>query len=197
MEKISINLLPPELGAEKKEQAKKRLIVNLSVILLVVTIIITASILGFELYQRLNLSQEDKKLQSVKSKIEALHEEEVLNFVLKNRLEAISRITQDESPQAQLFKMILAITPKEVRMLGFSMPKEDEISISADTSSNNALDQFFNNLTDPVKNEGKISKSQINTLSLGSTGRIKLELTINLSKTSPQQPSPEDQQKAQ
>lgn len=147
---------------------------------LVLTIILSATILGMEIYQRLKLSEAEKKLNNTKEQVSFLHEEEILSFVLKNRLKSISSLNEQDSLPPQSFNLIVALMPADIRMLTFSIGKNGQTSFSGDTTNILALETFFGNLTDSSVNEGKIAAAKVDNLSRGANGNIRFDLTIIL-----------------
>lgn len=181
MEKLAINLLPPEFGVEAKNKTKKQTILRVSIIFLVLTIIAAGIVLGMEIYQRLNLTKTEKQIEAAKGQITALHDAESLNFLLKSRLNSITNINSQNPFDAQTFNLITILMPPDVRMLTFNIGRNNQITIAGDTTSNPSLQVFFNNLIDPSSNEGKIQSVNIESLSLGQNGRIRFDLTLTLS----------------
>ncbi len=178
MEKISINLLPPEVGVLAQRKSNKNVLVVISVVLLVLSIAVSMIMLGFELYQKSSLSEVQKKSATIKNEITSLSEEEKLNFVLKNRLQKISKIYPRDIYQSKSYNFLTSLAPQDMRLLLYSVDQTGKISLSADTMSNPALETFFNNLTDPAISEGRIKTTNIDNLSLIQNGRIKFDLTI-------------------
>lgn len=180
MEKISINLLPPEIEVSAQQKSNKDILVTVSISLLVLSIVVSAIMLGFELYQKSNLSKTEQNLKELKNQVALLDEEEKLNFVLKNRLQGISTIYPRDIFQSKSYNFLTSLIPQDLRFLVYSVNRTGKASVSGDTISNPALGTFFDRLTDPASNEGRINTTNIDSLSLVQNGRIRFDLTIVL-----------------
>lgn len=178
MEKISINLLPPEIGVLAQQKSNQNVLVTFSVALLVLSITVSMIMLGFELYQKSSLSKAQEELTTIKNQITSLDQEEKLNFVLKNRLQGISKIYPRDLYQSKTYNFLTSLVPQDMRFLVFSVGQSGKVALSADTVSSSALEEFFNSLTNPASSEGRITATNIDNLSLVQNGRIKFDLTI-------------------
>lgn len=184
MAKISINLLPPELTSTRQEKTKRDLSVKASIAFVIVMVVFTGSVLALRLSQNLSLKQKESTLEGNRKRVATLEKEEGLVVVVKKRLSAISVVRNAESDQAQSFILLNALTPQTVQLFTFNANKSDQVTLSGETASTQALQTFFNNLTDPAINEGKITGVNVDNLNKGQTGRIHFDLIVNVSSQS-------------
>lgn len=180
MAEIKINLLPKEFYEPKKGQGRKLLIFNLSILVLVIMVFLTAAVFITGFLSSNNIKNLEEELDEQKTQTQSLKDKEALLFVLKERLTLVTAINKSESPQSKAFNLITSLLPSQVVMLTFSSDKNGQVVVSGETASNKALQQFFNNLTDPAINEGSIQKVQLSSLNLSSLGVIRFDVTFNL-----------------
>lgn len=181
MNKLNINLLPIEMEQSKKSAKRKALVIRLSVIFLIVMIGLTSLVMVVAITQNFALRLEESKLKQSKDQITAMQEKEGLLFILRNRLDGINNINSRPSPAASAYNLLTSLVPPGVSMLSFSVGKNANVSISGETSSVVALNNFFTNLSDPAKHEGKIGNTKIENLGRGgATDRIRFDLGVNI-----------------
>ncbi len=177
---LKINLLPPELETNKKKAARKALITRFSIGLLVFMVGIAALSLVLTIIQSLNIQSINGKLTNVKAQVSNYKEQEGLAIILKNRLDGIDGLINTDSPQLKAFSLITDLLPSDVKLLTFSVDKKSTVLLGGETNSTTALQTFFDNLTDPSKNQNKVKKVRVDSLSLGVGSLIKFDLVINL-----------------
>lgn len=179
MNKLSINLLPPELNISRQESVRKKLIFRSSVGFLVVTIaaviILLTLVLGSNL-QRQNLEAE---FENLKAKVASLKDNEFILSVLKGRIGSISSVLQKPSTEIEAYNLITLLMPQGIALQNFSIEKSKKVTLSAETSNPATLDNFFNKLTDPKSHDGRIQSVKLSNLNVGG-GRIKFDLSLVL-----------------
>ncbi len=180
MDKISINLLPFEVTALEKTSAKKLQIFKLSFGLLVVMILITVSILILRLFQSRTISVVNTQLVTSEQKVNNLKDQESQLVLLKDRLSSISTLSQKDFKTTDGFNLISSITPSNISLSAVSLDKSGTIVLSAEAPDLITLKTFFDNLTIPAINQGKIGKISIDNLNNFSSGKYRVNLTINL-----------------
>lgn len=178
-DKLLINLLPLELRTKSKASRKKILIVQISVAVLILFVLITAGIFAWSLYLRTTLIKSEQKYNDLKSQIESKKDKEIAVFILKNRLDSINKIIQENNAQIQSFNLISNLQPPDLKVLNFNVDKTGSIKLSATTQSFESMQTFFNNLSDPEKNEGKISSTKVQSLNKNPASGYNFDLVIS------------------
>lgn len=180
MDRISINLLPPELKLSKKKEKKKQLAVRISVSVLVLMIIITGSLIGMSVMQSSSLETESRRLESLQTQVSTYKEAEGIAYLLKNRLSGIEQAAGRKFPQTEAFNMLTQLTPDLVNLYAFKVDKASKVNLQGLTDYPGALETYFTNLTDPKINEGKVTKVTVNSLNKGTTNTIRFDLNIGV-----------------
>lgn len=178
MDRISINLLPIDLKDNKKNLKKKRLLNTLSISLLGVLIIITGILVVLSLIQNKQLNSEKEALSSMGNTITSLKQKEAAVVILKKRLANVSEIMNEKYPQTDSFLLVTSLIPEDVYMQTFSTNQKNSVALQGTSNDASSLQKFFDNLTDPKINEGKIIKTVISNLNRGSTPKLGFDLEI-------------------
>lgn len=180
MDKIKINLLPPEIKDKAKKEAKQALINKISVALLGVLILITSSVLAVVIFQAATVNFLNSDIQKEKSRIEGFKEAEVVVTLLKNRIGTINQFSTQRYTQSEVFDLITGLISPGIDFDSFEIGKSSKIAIRGKTDTTSALQTFFNGLTDPKTNEGKITSVTVESLNKNQVGKINFELTVQL-----------------
>lgn len=182
MDRININLLPPELKEFKNRERRKSLIVRVSVGLLALMIVLTGSLLSAVVLQNVRISNANKRLEETKNEVNSYKEAEAIAVVLRTRIDGINTLMAKEFPQAEAFNLVNSLTPDQVRIFSFSINKTNKLALQGETNSTQSLSGFFNSLIDPKFNEGRISKVVVDSLNRDRSSRIRFDLSITLKK---------------
>lgn len=177
--KLSINLLPVELRKDTIKEIRKRRILTGSVVILLSMVLITSIVLGIRFFQSTQNQRLAQETQNSRETISALKNKEELIFLLKNRIAKINQLSTLDSQSVLGFNLITFLIPESVEVNSFAIDKTGKISLSGETTSLSLLNELFENLTDPKKNEGKISSTKLEGLTK-SGERIRFELLISL-----------------
>lgn len=180
MDKLKINLIPPELKELAKKDAKRSLVNRISVLLLGVLVLITAGILGVVIYQSVSLSVLNASIEQERLRVNSFKDREAVVRLLKNRIDTINQFTGNRYKQGEIFNIMISLFPPDVVLKSILVNKTSSVAISGETEDTRALQNFFNNLTDPRVNEGKIASVNIESLSQSQTGGIRFDLKVNL-----------------
>lgn len=183
MEKISINLLPPELKFEKSQEKKKALIAKISVLALIVMIGITAFGLSLRVYQKVEVSRLEGQIAGLKNSLSSLGETESMVTTLKGRLQSISQINTSDPKTMNAFNLIYQLFPQDIKVGSFTVDKTGQVQITGEAPTLGSLQSFFNNLTDPSLNQGKVKSIKINSLSKTTLTNIRFDITIALNES--------------
>ncbi|MBI2021695.1 hypothetical protein HYS93_02290 [Candidatus Daviesbacteria bacterium] len=184
MNQININLLPIDLTLAKREEAKKSLVLQISIGLLVFTVAVAAIVLFLSLSDNFSIRNTESQISQIKEKIATYKRHEGLTFVLKDRLDGIKSLTSAGILQSQSFNLVTELMPKDMILISFNNSKKDIISLTGETTSTKSLQTFFNKLTNPSEHQGKIVSTKVENLNRSPTSVIRFELTVVLSKAS-------------
>lgn len=180
MDKLKINLIPPEIKEKKRKEEKRSVINRISIGLLGILIIITASILAVIVLQNATLQSLNAAIETEKTGIAASRDKEAVAFFLKNRIDTIGTFTDDRYKQGEFYELVTKLIPAGIDVNGLQIDKSDKITLTGETFSTKSLADFFKNLTDPSMNEGLVSTVSVETLSRNNTGSIKFGLVLNM-----------------
>jgi Tfp pilus assembly protein PilN len=182
MDKIKINLLPPEIKEKAKKEAKQSLINKISIALLGVLILITSSILAVVIFQGATVNLLNTEIENEKSRIQSQKDTEAIVFLLKNRIDTINQFTNKRYKQREVFDLITSLFPQGVALKTVLIDKTTKVVVVGQTDNTFSLQAFFDNLTDPQTNEGKIANVTVESLNNNQPGKINFELSVNLDK---------------
>lgn len=180
MDKLKINLIPPEIKEKAKKEAKKGLIIRISVGLLGVLILATSGILATIIYQSVTVRSLNSQLEQEKSRIASLKDKEAVVYFLKNRIDTINKFSATRYTQSEIFELITLLYPKGVNVTSLQIDRSKKVQLQAETTDTTSLDNFFQNLTDPKVHEGKIASVSVEGLNKSKAGLIRFNLIINL-----------------
>lgn len=182
MAKLKINLLPPEIEAQRRQQAKKSTFLLLSIGFLMLVVAIAAVVLSLRLSQNLIFSQVNKDLTGAKNKISqpGYNQKEGLLVTLKNRLDSIANINSQETYASYAFGLITSLTPLELRLNNVAIDNKGKVKLTTQTASIAALEAFFNNLVDPQQTSQKITAVNIDGVTKLGSGFYQADLTLTL-----------------
>lgn len=180
MDKLRINLIPPELKELAKKDAKRSLVNKISILLLGVLILITAGILAIVIYQSVSLGVLNASIEQERLRINSSKDKEVVVKLLKNRIDTINQFSGNRYKQGEIFNMMMNLFPPGIILGSIQINKSSSVVISGETEDTLSLQNFFNNLTDPKTNEGKIASVKVESLSQSQRGRIRFDLKVAL-----------------
>lgn len=178
MERININLLPPEFRAEQVKKIKfyKAQMVGVAVIL---TMFFLASLtVSLRLLQNYQIKQAQVQLVQAEQKVLDVKEQQTQLMLLKNRLAQIEKFLGVTSKQTTLYNLIASILPESLTVSTISVDKAGVVSIVAVAPSVQTLDDLVSKLTQKETNEDKIQSLSIDTLSRGREGVYRVSLTV-------------------
>jgi hypothetical protein len=180
MDKLRINLLPPEIKEQAKKAAKQNVINKISVGLLGLLIVITGGILGVVIYQGTLINNLNNNITNEKNRIQSLGEAEAIVKLLKNRIDTINQFDTNSYKQGQVYELITGLIPRGIQVNVVKITKNPTVVLQADTDNTISLQNLLNDLVDPVKNQSKITSVTVESLNKNSAGKISFELTIHL-----------------
>lgn len=180
MDKIKINLLPPEIKEKAKKEAKQALVNKISIGLLGVLILITSSILAIVIFQGAKVNLLSTEIEKEKSRIQSKKDTEAVVRLLKNRIDTINQFTNKRYKQREVFDLITSLFPDGIDLESIQISKTTKVVIVGRTDDTSSLQSFFSNLTDPKVNEGKIASVTVDGLNKGRLGKMNFELSVHL-----------------
>lgn len=180
MDKLKINLIPPEIKEKAKKASKRSLVIRVSIGLLGLLILLTSGILSVIIFQSVTLQSLNSNLEQEKAKVANLKDREAVVYFLKNRIDTINKFSATRYSQSEIFELITSLYPEGLNVLSLQIDRSKKVQLQAETSSTKSLDDFFQNLTNPKVNEGKIASVSVEGLNRGQSGVIRFNLIINL-----------------
>lgn len=180
MDKIKINLLPPEIKEKAKKVAKRSFVNKISIILLGVLILATSGILAVVIFQGATVNSLNSDIEREQARIQSKRDAEAVVRLFKNRTDTINLFATKRYKQREVYDLITNLFPSAIRMQSIQIGKTKKVSIMGQTDNTSALQDLFNRLTDPKINEGKITSVTVENLNKSQLGNINFELSINL-----------------
>lgn len=180
MPRILINLLPEELAKVEREKNRKKWVIRLSSIMMAFVTVVTSTTLGFGIFQNTKDQKVNLNIEKIRSKINSFNDNEGYLTLIKQRLNVMQRLEPQDVSKLASIQFLLSLTPKEVKILSFSVDRDKEISFSAVGSSLVSLNSFFNNLIEEKSNGGKVTKLKIGNLSFDTGGGYRFDITAVL-----------------
>lgn len=180
MDKIKLNLLPPEIKNLAKKAAKQAKINRISIGLLGFLILVTSGILAAVIFQGVSLNSLNTQIEQEKSRITKEKDTEAVVRLLKNRIDTINEFGEKKYKQREVFDLISGIFPQGVTLKSIQIDKTPRVVVGVETENTVSLQNLFDNLTDPKTNKGKITSVVVESMNKNLLGKIRFELTINL-----------------
>lgn len=182
MDKLKINLIPPEIKEKAKKETKRTLFIRISIGLLGLLVLATSGILAVIVFQNVTLQSLNESIEQEKGKIGKLKDKEAVVFFLKNRIDSINKFNASRYAQSDIFELITSLYPLGVDIISLQIDRTNKVQLQGETVSTSSLDEFFNNLTDSKVNEGKIDSVSVEGLSRNQEGKLRFSLIINIGK---------------
>lgn len=176
---ISINLLPSEYLSEEIKSAKFYKIQTIGVSIILITIFLASLTVALRILQSSNISAVQSRLNESEGKILALKDRQSSLVLLKNRISAISQNLGVVSKQNSMYILLEELIPKGVSITSQAIDKEGNAQVAGLVSDSDTLDSLIFALTSTERNQGKISKVSIESLSRGRDGFFRISLKIN------------------
>lgn len=182
MADLSINLLPQELTAAKRQRQKAGIVIQICVVALVLIIVAAGIILSFRFAQSAQLSKIQSQIGAVKQKINSPQnsQREGLVVTLKSRLDSLTQVSNQNYPASYAFAMITKMLPPNIKLNTFSIDKKGKSQLQINSPDSASLSLFLNNIMDPQQNEQKVTKATVETVSLSQTNGFDVGLSVFL-----------------
>lgn len=167
MPKIAINLLPIEFKTEQVKRAKFYKVQAIGIATIMFVTFLSSLTIALRILQSHNIDQIENRLSQSEKKISDFKETQASLLLLKNRLTAINQYLGNPSKQAQIYKLVIELLPKDVSLSSISIDKEGNALLLAVSPSGDTIDTLINNLISRDKNQDKISQVSLEGLSRG------------------------------
>lgn len=181
MDKISINLLPTELIQSKKKQSRRSIVIRSNIAILALMILVTAGVLGYGIFLSTKLSSVKSHLEETKNQVGTLKEKEEIILNLKSRLAAITQIDSVASGAVNSFYLMQSLIPEGVSIQNYSLTPGGQVTVQGEAQNSKAMNEYFNNLTDPKKHNNKIGIVKIENINRGIGSQIRFDLLMPVS----------------
>ena len=178
MTKIAIDLLPLEFKSEEIKRAKFVKVQFLSVAIILLMIFLASLTVALSILQSRNLSEVQSNLVRAQQRISGAKDTQASLLLLKDRLTVIKEYLGVPSAQAQMYSLLQNLMPASITVNSISIDKGGEILILAIAPDGNSIDQLLTNLTLKDKNEDKVSKVSVESLSRGRDGIYRISFKI-------------------
>ncbi|MBI3486397.1 hypothetical protein HY025_05680 [Candidatus Daviesbacteria bacterium] len=178
MNKISINLLPAELGVAEKKQFRKIWIIRITVVVIGVISALAAVALGLVIFKNNEQSQVNLRLKQAEQQVASLNEQEGYLTLLRQRLDSVITLQQKENKQTQGLSSITQIVPEEVAINSLAVDRNGTILLSGLSNGVIGLNSLVNALGDSTKNN--FTKTNIDSLSKGTTDSYRFDISTKL-----------------
>lgn len=177
---LSVNLMPQELEASKKDKSNFYLVRNICIAIMLVFLSIAAIITGLTFYQGTRLKGAENRLKDIEGKILALKEREKLLFSLKQRISSIKDLVSEPAKSTDSFNFITDIIPTSVKIIQISIDKVGKVTFTGEVDDVDNLEFFFNDLAVPQEKNIRIARVDLENLSLAQDKKYRFEVVISL-----------------
>lgn len=180
--KVSINLLPPELEQVKQQRVRQSLVSKISIAVLVVMIIAAVAVLFLRLQQTENVKKLDATIASDTDTLNSstYRSKEGKVMTLNARIGGISTTLNKNYAASVAYGYITQVLPSGVSIKSLDVDAKGALEVVVSSSSTQALGDFFNNLLDPTLGNGKMSALTISSLNENNLGTILVTLDGSL-----------------
>ncbi len=178
MDKISINLLPPEFRQEELKQKKFYKIQVMGVMIIFLMAFLTSMSIALRILQSHNISQVQLSVNAQEQKVSDLKGTQASLLLLKNRLGVIGQYLGTPSKQTFAYALIDQLVGTAISINALSIDRTGDVSIVGLIPDSVALETLIESLTTKEKNENKISQISIDSLSRGKDGVYRISLKI-------------------
>lgn len=176
-EKISINLLPQEVVLNQVKQKKFYKIQTISVAVVLFFIFLTSTTFALRILTRQNATLAKEEFESAQNRVSQFSSKETQLTLLKKRLNMIDSLSKP-SKQRAMFNLVISLIPESVIISSQQVDQSGNVVLTAIVSSTDDLEAVTDNLLDKEKNEDRISKVDLESLSRGREGVYRVNIKI-------------------
>lgn len=163
---------------ERIQSSKFALIVKISVFVLTFVILITSLVIFLKISQNKEVNDVNVKIKTAEDSVSSFKSVEETLFALKNRLNAIQTLRNEDEKVKSMLSLIIFLIPPEVTIYDASVDKNGTINASFSSKSLSGVQSFFSNLSSKEKNSNLISKVDLDGISLGKDYTYRFALKI-------------------
>lgn len=178
MEKISINLLPLEFTAQDAKRTQFLKVQFIGIIIILAMFFLSSLTVTLRILQSQNISKVSAQTQSLEQRITSYAGKQTQLLLLKSRLQSIGIFLGIPSKQAGLYNLVEKLLPQALTVSSLSVDKTGTVVVVGVISSADSLDELVSSLTEKEKNEDKLAKIEIDTLSRGREGIYRVSIRI-------------------
>lgn len=179
MNKISVNLLPPELLSAQKKSSNMAKLNVIAIAALILTIITTTLILTVKIIQASRLQSEKNQLDSLNAELQTFESQDRLQAQLKSRIQQIFSIKTSNPGLVEKIDYSTKLIPSDFRLNHLSFDKNGNVLLSVESTGAAKLKGFFDSLTNP-QNQGKISQVLLESLTRGKDDKYTYDLNLEI-----------------
>ncbi|MBI2020286.1 hypothetical protein HYS94_02590 [Candidatus Daviesbacteria bacterium] len=175
---ININLLPQEFTFERSKKVRFFKIQALGVAILLFFIFLSSLTVALRILQSRNIDLVRTKLSAVEQRITSEIDKQGSVLLVKDRLNTINQFLGVSSEQASIYKLITSLIPAGVLVSNMSIDKNSDVTLQITVPDANSLDNLISSLLNTEKNEGKITKIDVENLSRAQGGIYRVGLKV-------------------
>lgn len=176
--KMSINLLPQEILAERRQGSKLSILNKLSIGLLVLMVFLSSSTVALKLSQNKQLQTTQDNLVHAQTAANSLQPRAVQVASLKQRLGTVQSLEGKDAKIKAIFNLIAALTPADIRVADLNVDANGQMTMAATTQSLSSFGTLIAALKDKGKTSGLIAKVELDGLSIGRDSTYRFGLKI-------------------
>lgn len=167
---------------QKKKRAKGALVATFSIGFLVVVVALAAVVLSLRLSQNVILGQVKKDLDQAKSTVSTpeLTRKEGLAVALKNKLDSVVTILNQETFGSYAFALVDKLSPPGVKLSSITINNKGKIKLTVESTNISDLETLMNNFVNPETNDKKVIAASVESFGKGRTEGYRLDLTLTL-----------------
>lgn len=175
---MAINLLPVEVTRQQQKEARFYQVQSISIASLLVLIFLSSTTLALSFLQNSSINLANTNLQAAEEKVIQFKDKEGSLVILKNRLTVLDQIIGTPSKQRLVYNLVTALLPPSISPTLAVTDTSGNVTLTLATQDRLALDNYLKDLVNPEKNEGRVAKVDVESLSRGRDGVYRINLKI-------------------
>lgn len=182
MEKISIDLLPPEFTQEEVKLGKFYKIQALGISIILLMIFLSIVLVSLRILQSNHIRLVQTQTSEAEEKVTSQSSKQASLILLKSRLDTIQNYLGTSSKQVELYNLVANLVPPTINLSSVSVGADGTVLVVALAPDANTLDRIFTDLLDKEKNKGKIAKVSIEALNRGRDDIFRVSFKVEAKK---------------
>ena len=157
-----INLLPEQSGEDKQKLKQRKLVTQVSVVVLVLTIVAVATLFGAKLFLQARASGLDQEIATQEQRVQAKKSEEGIYRALDAKLTSLSTFFASQRHFSNFFEQFEKTVPDSMRLTDVTVTKEGLATITGNVSNYADLAGFYEKLrmAGPMSEEHEMQMAQ-------------------------------------